>query len=183
MKVTGLTRVVVEDEYRQNVAPPEVQIYHDGRVLLKSLASQLLALTSLSDPALLEKVQNAAEKIQTPDDKSWTATDARIILDAVGVPPAPGHARPEVVPGHGLLLLRAVSDSTRGARPIRYTKKQPSMSLLRELRNEGIVIAEGTCMEVPVKLVEGESGLELALLLRRQRTRSLAEVQKTGENT
>jgi hypothetical protein len=177
MKVTGLPVTVVEKDYRMHVDPPEVAVQTDGTTIFKSYAAQLLSVTALTDPTLLDKVREAAEKITTPDEKPWTQDDARIILESVGVPPSPSLVQVQQVPGQGMLLLRSAAQGGKGIRKVRYKGKQPNVSLLRELRAENVTVAEGTCMEVPVKLVEGEEGLMLALFLRRQRTRQLSEVE------
>lgn len=178
IKVTGLPVVVVEQDYRVHVDPPEVTVRTDGATSFKSYAAQLLALTALTDSTLLDKIREAAEKITTPDEEPWTQDDARIILEAAGVPPSPSLVRAQRVPGRGMLLLGAAAQAGKGIRKVRYNRKQPIVSLLRELRAENVTVAEGTCMEVPVKLVESEEGLMLALFLRRQRTRQLSEAER-----
>lgn len=182
MKVTDLTLTVEEKDYRMNVGPPEVVIQADGTTNLKRYAAQLLALTALTDPALVDKVREAAEKIPTPESENWNQHDARLILDSVGAPPAPSHVQVARVPGHALLLLRAVAAGSKGARAVRYARTRASLSMLRELRAESVAVAEGTCLEVPVKLVEGKEGLMLALFLRRQRTRTIAEMERQEQS-
>lgn len=178
MKITGLQQVSVPDQdHRQNADAPEMLIYHPAAAKFKYYAKQLLALTSLTDPAALEKIREAAEAIETADHENWTQGDAEIILSAVGVPPAPSHVVVTHVSGHAMVLIRAAPHGAKKARPLRYQTRstRPAISLLSVLRAEKMAIPPGTCMEVPVKLVEDEQGLALALMLRKQRTRPIAE--------
>jgi hypothetical protein len=180
MKIAGLMQVDAQDrDYRMTTDPPEVLVYAPAKLSLKHYAARLLALTAVKDPDALQKIREAAEKIETPDDQDWTQWDAQTILAAAGTPPAPSHVVVRRVPGHSMVLLRAATPETKKAVRLGYTKsRRPGISILSELRAEGITVPEGNCMEVPVKLVEDEEGLVLAVLLRRQRTRGLTEVEK-----
>jgi hypothetical protein len=180
LKVSGLPQTDAQDrDYRQSTDPPEVLIYNPALVAFKHYALQLLALTGLTDEEAIQKVLAAAEKIETPEDQNWTQWDAQAILAAVGTPPVPSHVVVRRVPGHAMLLMRAAGPETKKARALRYNKsRRAGISVLSELRAEGMTVPEGSCMEVPVKLAQDEEGLVLAVLLRRQRTRGLTEAEK-----
>lgn len=170
-------------EVRMNAAPPEVMLYENNRITFKYYATRFLALTALTDPAILDRVRNGAEALETPPDGIWTQADAELLLEAGGMPPAPSHVQVAQLPGQSILVMRAALPGARNARKLSYATGsiRPNVSVLRELRAAGQKVPAGTCLEVPVKLMEDEHGLLLALLLRNSRSRSLQEVNREDD--
>lgn len=181
IKLAGLPQaVVVGKDYRENADRPEVTVSSSCRLTTKYYAMRLLPLTALTDPATVDKIRQAAEAIETPNEEDWTQSDAEKILSAVGAPPSPSHVLIKRVPGHSMWLFRAASSETKKAKRIHYRTgtTRGDFSVLRELRAEGIEVPEGTCLTIGVKLVEAEDGLWLAAFLTRGRQRSVSEQEK-----
>lgn len=165
---------------RLNADPPEVLIYADGRAVFKYYATRFLALTTVNDPEILEKVRSAAERLAASPDAPWTQEDAESLLEAGGMPPAPSHAQVAPLPGQSLLLVRAATPKAKNVRTLSYAhgSVRPILSIRHHLKKEGIKVPPGTCLKVPVKLMEDEGNLVLAVLWRHSEARSLQEVDK-----
>lgn len=162
-----------------NADPPQVLLYEDGRVALKYYATRLLALTCLSEPEILDRIRAAAEALQVPPDIPWTQEDAETLLEAGGMPPAPTHVQVAPLSGEPTYLVRAAEPGAKAARLLSYAKgsTRPTLRMLQYLRSKGVKIPPGTCLIAPVKLVETEGRLVLAILLRLSKSRGLHEVE------
>lgn len=101
----------------------------------------------------------------------------------MGTLPAPSHVLAWRLDGQGVLLFKAVAPETPRARALVYVQgsRQPEISILAALRREGVNVTKGTCLEVPVKLVEDEDGLALAAFLRLGELRSVAGAEEEAE--
>ncbi len=178
-KISGMTQVPASDEKRQLADAPSISIYADRRARMKHYALAFLAITGLTSPELIEKVRQAAEQLPDSSDQPWTQEDADRIVAAVGAPPPPSHVLVTRLEGRSTLVFRWAMEGAPGVRKLTYSKKsaQPSVTVHKILKDEGITIPAGMCLEVPVQLGEDEKGLVIVANLSRRRLRSTAEVE------
>lgn len=182
-KVKGAEEVDLNKHVSRAVDVPSVLIYHPGLLQMKSLAMGLLGITALTSEEHIAAVHEAAASAPEADDVEWSQEDALGIIRAVGSLPAPTHFKLSRLKGQGTLLMRAVSSDVRGARKLSYGGRSPRTSILGAMTKEGVLVPEGKKMMVPVKLVEDEGTLALALYLRRGKLRDLEQVTEEATAT
>lgn len=179
-KLTGIKVEADPIQHHEGTDDPSVIVYRPARAVLRAMAARLLGLTILKNPADIEAVRQATAHIPDPS-AMWTQVDAKRVLAAVGALPALSHAQVWRLDGQGIIMLRGCTKGTKRARKLSYPQgsTRPSLTLLSFLRDESIVIPKGMGLEVPAKLVEDETGLALALFLRKSYLRELTEEESS----
>ena len=184
-KVASSKAVDLNKVVHPAVDSPSVLLYRPAHMQLKYLALRLLGITSFTSDGQLAAVHEAAATISDSDDVDWTVADAMQILNAVGAFPAPTHLKVWPLEGEGIVLCRAVQPGTTAAAALNYSKGRPRISILAAAAPEGIRVPKGMALDVPVKLVDDQGALALALYLRRGKLREITEVKEEkppGEN-
>lgn len=176
-KVKGAEEVDMSQRVSQ-ADPPSVRIYDPALLQMKSLAVSLLGITALTAAEHIAAVHEAAAAAPEADEVEWSQEDAMNIMKAVGFLPAPTHFKLKRLKGQGTLLMRAVTPDTPGARKMKYGGRTPRISILTAMKKEGILVPKDQAMDVPVKLVEDEGTLALALYLRRGKLRDRTEIKE-----
>jgi len=173
MKITGMTQRTATEERRILTGAPSLSIYSDYRARLKYFSLAFLGITGLTDPLLVAKVAQTANLFDKAEGEPWSREEGERIVAAVGNPPPPSHVLATRIEGRATLVLRKVTAGTPGARKVAYSAKsgQSSFSLWRLLKDEGISIPEGMCLDVPVQLGEDEGALVVVADLRRKALR------------
>ena len=174
-KVKGAEEVDLNRRVSQ-ADPPSVLIYSPALLQMKSLAVGLFGVTALTSAEHIAAVHEAAAAAPEADEVEWSQEDALNIMRAVGFFPAPTHFKLKRLKGQGTLLMRAVTPDTPGARKMKYGGRTPRVSILAVMQQEGILVPKDQAMDVPVKLVEDEGTLALAIYVRRGKLRDLTEI-------
>ncbi|MDF2628101.1 MAG: hypothetical protein K0R39_1932, partial [Symbiobacteriaceae bacterium] len=90
-----------------NVREPLLIIYHSGRAQMTVRCGDLVSLTGLTDPKLLQKVADATAAM--PEDEPWTKEQVKAVCEQVGRLPYPKLLQVEHLEGQATLLLRVAT--------------------------------------------------------------------------
>lgn len=174
-KVASAKAVSLTKTVHPAVDPPSVVLNSPAYMQVKSLALRLLGVTAFTSAEQIAAVHEAAAGISESDEVDWTVADAMQILQAVGSFPAPTHLKVWPLKGEGVVLCRAVLPDDPEAAKLSYSKGRPRISINAAVSAQGISVPKGMAMGVPVKLVDDQGALALALYLRRGKLREITE--------
>ncbi|HYF80864.1 MAG TPA: hypothetical protein VD973_27445 [Symbiobacteriaceae bacterium] len=146
---------------QENVRNPLLIIYHSGRAQMTVRCGDLVSMTGVTDSAGLERVVAAAANL--PEHEPWTKEQVKALCEQVGRLPYPRLLKVEHLVGQATLLMKVVSQMGPGVTELNYAKRsnRPTFNALPELKDEGMEVPAGMCLEVPVMLVLDEGQLKV----------------------
>lgn len=146
---------------QENVRNPLLMIYHNGRAQMTVRCGDLVSITGVTDSKLLQKVTEAAANL--PEHEPWTKEQVKALCEQVGRLPYPKLLKVEHVVGQATLLMKVATQMGPGVTELNFAKRsnRPTFNALPELKDEGMEVPEGMCLEVPVMLVLDEGQLKV----------------------
>jgi hypothetical protein len=156
-----------------NVKDPVIAVYRDGKAQTSVRCVDLLSVTGVTDPAMIQRVITAAAAV--PEETPWTKDHVTALCEQTGRLPFPKYVRVEHLEGQATLLVNVVHQEGPGVTELSYPKgtNRPSFNILPALKDEQIQIPVGMCLEVPVSLVLDEGVLKVEFCLRKGVERAL----------
>lgn len=143
------------------VRDPMVLIYANGKAQMTARCADLVAVTAATDPAVVGQVSDFGARV--PDDASWTKEQVAALCRLLGRMAYPRLLQVEHLVGQGSLLLRGVAVEGPGVTALTYPRRgrRPIFNALPVLKEEGIVVPAGMCLEVPVAPVLDDGVLKV----------------------
>lgn len=148
-----------------NVRDPLLLVYETGRAQLTVRCGDMVSVTAARDPGIIQRVKTFAASL--PDDKPWTKEQVADLCRQVGRMPFPKLIQVEHMEGQGTLLLQVAFQKGPGVTELNYANRsnRPTFNILPVLKDEGIEVPKGMCLELPIALVVDVDGLKVEVNL------------------